>query len=43
METWYKQQNYFDEQRLAKIQAWTELNGSNLIHLQDYTDKNEQL
>ena len=43
METWYKQQSYFDEQRLAKIQAWTEINGSNLIHLQDYTDKNEQL
>jgi hypothetical protein len=34
METWYRQQSFFTEEKLGRIKAWMEPEGFNLIDLQ---------
>jgi hypothetical protein len=34
METWYRQQSFFTEEKLSRIKAWMEPDGFNLIDLQ---------
>jgi len=36
METWYKQQEFFEQARLDAIKAWTKPENVNLIDMQEY-------
>jgi hypothetical protein len=36
METWYKQQDFFDQAKLDAIKAWTQPGNVNLIDMQEY-------
>jgi hypothetical protein len=36
METWYKQQEYFSEDKLDRIKAWMDLSYPKVIDLQEH-------
>lgn len=38
MESWYKKQSYFTEERLDKIKNWMELDGFNIINLSSHKE-----
>ena len=38
METWYKQQEYFSEDKLDRIKAWTDLSYPKVIDLRDFKE-----
>jgi hypothetical protein len=38
METWYKQQEYFSEDKLDRIKAWMDLSYPKVIDLRDFKE-----